>query len=138
VQNRIARPEKGKERRRNRRHAAGEDGGTLGLIPDRQPILKDFEVGVVEARIDQARFLARARLTTAGGKVEEILALLGILENDGRCEEDRRLERALRKARRIAVAHHQRAVDWQCGPCSSCPPPRHLLLALLVCDGRLL
>jgi hypothetical protein len=85
------RPRKGKKRRRNRRHAAGEDGGTVGLIPDRQPILKDFEVGVVEARIDQARFLARARLTAAGGKVEEILALLGILENEGRCEEDRRL-----------------------------------------------
>jgi hypothetical protein len=92
VQNGIAWPQKGEKRRRNRRHAAGEDGGTIRLIPDRQPILKDFEVGVVEARIDQARFLARARLTAAGGKVEEILALLGILENEGRCQEDRRLE----------------------------------------------
>jgi hypothetical protein len=60
--------------------------------PDRQPIFKDFEVGVVEARINQARFLARARLTAAGCEVEKILALLGVLENEGRREEDRRLE----------------------------------------------
>ena len=108
MQNGVARPEKGEQRRRNRRHAAGEDGGTLGLIPDRQPILKDFEVGIVEARIDQTGFFARSRLTATGGKIEEILALLGVLENESRGQKDRRLERAFRKTRRIAVAHHQR------------------------------
>lgn len=67
---------------------AMEDGEQHWLIGE-PFFLRGFHV---EARINQARFLARARLTAAGCKVEKILALLGVLENEGRCKEDRRLE----------------------------------------------
>jgi hypothetical protein len=52
-------------------------------------------------------------LTLSDGKtimacLQEVLALLGVLENESRGEEDRRLERAFREAWRVAVTHHQR------------------------------
>jgi hypothetical protein len=87
VHDSVARPKKGEQGGRNRRHAAREDSGTLSLIPDREPIFKDFEAGIVEARINQTRFLARARLTATRCKVKEILALLSVLENESRGEE---------------------------------------------------
>jgi hypothetical protein len=108
MQDGVAGPQEGEAGRRDRRHAAGEDGAFLGLVPDRQAILEDFHVGVVEARIDQAGLLAGLGLAAARGQVEEVLALLGVLENEGRGQEDRRLQRALRHGRRIAEAHHQR------------------------------
>ena len=42
------------------------------------------------------------------GQIEEILALLCILEDESRRKENRRLERSFRETWRIAVAHHQR------------------------------
>ena len=48
--------------------------------------------------------------------------------NEGRCEEDRRLEGAFREPRRVAVAHHQRLgmppPICDAVPCGRCPPPR--------------
>ena len=104
----VARTKEGEAGRGDRRHAAGEDGAFFRFVPDREPILEDFHVGVVEARIDEARFLAGLGQPPARGQVEEVLALLGVLEDEGRGQEDRRLERALRHGRRIAKAHHQR------------------------------
>ena len=108
MDDRVARAQESEAGRRDRGHARGEDGAFLGLVPDRQAILEDFHVGMVEARIDQAGFLAGLELAASGREIEEILALLGVLEDEGRCEEDRRLERAFRHGRRIAEAHHQR------------------------------
>ena len=93
------------EGRRDRRHAAREDQRVLGILPQREPVLEDFLVGAVEARIDQPLGAARA---LAGDALEEALAVGGVLEHEGRGEEDRRLQRAFRQRRIEAVAHHHR------------------------------
>ncbi len=108
VQQHVARPQEGQQGRRDRRHAAGEDGAALGLVPYREAVLEDLEIGVVEAGIDEAGLLAHTRSAAPAGDVEEILALLRRLEHEGRGEEDRRLQGALGQSRRVAVAHHQR------------------------------
>jgi len=96
MQNSIAGPQERQHDRGDRRHAAGEDGGAAGVVPDGEPILEDLEVRIVETGIDQAGFLARPRLPSARAQVEEILALLGRLEDEGRGQKDRWLQRALR------------------------------------------
>ena len=48
------------------------------------------------------------RPTATGCEVEEVLALLGVLENACLSTLDRRLEGAFREAWRVAVTHHQR------------------------------
>ena len=50
----------------------------------------------------------RAPRALAGDALEEAFSLGRILEHEGRCEEDWRLERALRQDRIETVAHHQR------------------------------
>jgi hypothetical protein len=84
MEDRVAGPEEGEAGGRDRGHARGEDGAFLGLVPDRQAILEDLHVGMVEARIDKTGLLAGLGLTPARGEVEEVLALLGVLENEGR------------------------------------------------------
>ena len=69
-----------------------------------QPVLEDFLVGAVEARIDKALGAARA---LAGDSFEEAFAVRRILEHKGRGEEDRGLERPFAKLRVEAIAHHQ-------------------------------
>ena len=138
VQDRIARAQKGKAGGGDGRHAAGEDGGFLRLVPDRQPVLQNFQIGIVEAGIDQSALLARPRLPPPGGEIEKVLALLRVGEDKGGGEEDRRLQRSLRQARRIAIAHHQRfgmqlavgdavavvvGVVHGCSPCKACRQP---------------
>ena len=56
----VAGPDEGQQQGGDRRHAAGEGERVLGVFPDRQPVLEDFLVGAVEARIDQALGAARA------------------------------------------------------------------------------
>ena len=107
VQDGVAGPQERQHGGGDRGHAAGEHGRALGLVPDRETVLQDFEVRVVEARIDQPRLLALVQLAPAGGEVEEILALLRGLEHESRGQEDRRLERTLGQGRRVAQAHHQ-------------------------------
>ena len=76
----------------------------LGPLEDGQAILDDFAVGMVEAGIDEAAALARRRLAAAGHVVEEILAVLGGAEHEGRGEENRRLHRPFRELRIEAIA----------------------------------
>src|ERR1044071_6504481 len=77
-------------------------GGTAeGLVYSRfngpnQEILEDLLVGAVEARIDQALRGAAAG-ALAGYAFEEALSVRRLLENEGRGEEDRRLERTFRQ-----------------------------------------
>ena len=82
MQNGVARAQKREQGGGNGRHAAGEDRGALRLVPDRQAILKDLEVGVVETRIDEAGLLTGARLTAAGRQIEKVLALLRIFKTN--------------------------------------------------------
>src|SRR5215203_2160530 len=51
--------------------------------------------------------LALRRLPAAGHVVEELLAVLGRGEDEGRGEEDRRLHGAFRQRRVVAIAEHQ-------------------------------
>ena len=44
----CARAQERKQRGRNCRHAAGEDSGLFRLVPDRQTVLQDFKIWVVE------------------------------------------------------------------------------------------
>ena len=48
MQDRVARAQERKQRGRNCRHAAGEDSGLFRLVPDRQTVLQDFKIWVVE------------------------------------------------------------------------------------------
>jgi uncharacterized protein (DUF2342 family) len=80
----------------------------VGVFINRQPVLDDLAVGMVEARIDQSRTGALRRLLAAGSVVEEIAPLLGRMEHEGRGQENRRLDRAFRKQRVEPVAQHHR------------------------------
>ena len=100
----VAGLDEGQEQGRDRRHAAREGQRVLGIFPDAQPVLEYLLVGPVEARIDEALGAARA---LAGDALEVALAGRRILEDEGRGEEDRRLERAFGQSRIEAVAHHQ-------------------------------
>ena len=130
MQDRVARAQERKQRGGNRRHAAGENSGLFRLIPDRQTVLQDFKIRVVETRIDEASLLARTQLATARSQIEEILALLCILEDEGRREKNRWLERTFGEAWCVAIAHHQRfRVQPAIGD--------SILVIVIVCHGAL-
>ena len=103
-----ARPRVGPERGRDGGHARGEDEVVLRLVPDRQPVLEHFEIGIVDPAVDQARLFVRPLLPQAVGQLEKRLAVLGGAEDEGGGGKDRRLERAFGPERVVAVAHHQR------------------------------
>uniref|UniRef100_A0A0N4Z856 Tetratricopeptide repeat protein n=1 Tax=Parastrongyloides trichosuri TaxID=131310 RepID=A0A0N4Z856_PARTI len=103
----VAGPHQGQHGGRDGCHTAGEDQGLVRLVPDRQAVLEDLQVRIVDARIDQAQRLVRVALAQAIGDFEEAFAVLGRFEDEGRSLEQRRLDRALRQGRIIAVAHHQ-------------------------------
>ncbi len=107
IEDDVAGPHQGQHGGRDGGHAAGEDQGLVGLVPDGEAVLEDLQVRIVDARIDQAQRLVRIALAQAIGDFEETLAVLGRFEDEGRGLEQRRLDRALRQGRIIAVAHHQ-------------------------------
>ena len=100
----VAGLDEGEQQGRDRRHAAGEAERVLGIFPQAEPVFENLLIGAVEARIDQALGAARP---LAGDALEMALAGGRILEDEGRGEEDGRLERALGQSRIEAVAHHQ-------------------------------
>ena len=100
----VAGLDEGEQQGGDRRHAGGEGERVLGILPDAEPVLEDLLIGAVEARIDEALGAARA---LAGDALEVALAGRRILEDEGRGQEDRRLQRAFRQRRIEAVAHHQ-------------------------------
>ena len=103
-----ARPRVGPERGRDGGHARGEDEVVLRLVPDRQPVLEHFEIGIVDPAVNQARLFVRPLLSQPVGQLEKRLAVLGGAEDEGGGGKDRRLERAFGPERVVAVAHHQR------------------------------
>ena len=93
------------QQRGDGRHAAGKDEAFLCPVPDGEAVFEDFLIGAVEAAIDEAVGAAGA---LAGDAFEVALARRRAFEGESGGEEDRRLERAFRQLRIVAVAHHQR------------------------------
>ena len=108
MQDDVARARIGEDRGGDRRHARGEEERRLGVLEHAQAVLDDLGVRVVEAAVDQPGSLAPRRLAPSRDVIEELLAVLGALEDEGGGEEHRRLDRALREMRVVAVAEHQR------------------------------
>ena len=108
MQDGIARTHESEQRRGDRRHAGGKQRAAFRSLIDRQPILDDLAVGMIEAGIDQPGPCACRRFAAAGDEIEEIAALFGRLEHEGRGQEHRRLDRALGEFRIVAVVQHQR------------------------------
>ena len=106
VQNDVAGADEGQDRRGDRRHARSEQHAGLRALVDREPVLDDLAVGMVEARVDEAGGAALGRLLASRDIVEEVATFLGRAEHEGRREEDRRLHRALRQSRIVAIAQH--------------------------------
>ena len=71
VQDHLAGPHLCQDGGGDRRHAGREHQTLLGLLVDGEPILDDFEIGVIEAGIDEPRPSFRRRLAAPGGIVEE-------------------------------------------------------------------
>ncbi|MEY9697419.1 hypothetical protein ABIF50_010700 [Bradyrhizobium diazoefficiens] len=107
MQDDIAGADEGENRGRDGRHARREQRAAFGALIDREPVLDDLAVGMVEARIDQARAHAFRRLAPAGDVIEEVLAVFGRLEHESGGQEHRRLDGALRQLRIIAIGQHQ-------------------------------
>ena len=108
VQNDVARADEGEDRSRNRRHAGREQRAFLGALVDREPVLDDLAVGVIEPRINQTRAHPLGRLTPARNEIEEVLSVFSGLEDEGRRQEDRRFDGSFRQLRIVAVVQHQR------------------------------
>ncbi|MNN62484.1 hypothetical protein D3C81_1777910 [compost metagenome] len=96
IEDDVAGTDHGQHGGRDGGHAGREDQGLVGLVPDGQTVLEDFQIGVVDARVDQAQRLVRVALAQAVGDLEEALAVLGRLEDEGGRLEQGRLDRALR------------------------------------------
>jgi hypothetical protein len=107
VQNDVAGADEGEDRGRNRRHAGREQRAFLRAFVDREPVLDDLAIGMVEPRIDQARAHALGRLAPARDVIEEILSVFGGPEHEGRGQEHRRFDGAFRQLRIVAVVQHQ-------------------------------
>ena len=105
MDDRVARLHHRQEQGGDRRHAGGEGERILRLLPDGEAVLQYLLVRPVEARIDEA---LRAAGALAGDALEMALARRRAGKDEGGGEEDRRLQRAFRQRRVIAVAHHQR------------------------------
>ena len=69
----VTRPQVGQQGRRDRRHARRKSERGLGLVPQRQALLEDLEVGVVDARVDEARVLGRQTRLQAVRHLEDAL-----------------------------------------------------------------
>src|SRR3546814_4585662 len=78
----------------DRRHARREGEGVLRLFPKAQPVLQYLLIGAVEAGIDKA---FRRSLPLAGDVLEETFACRRAFKDEGRGQEDRRLQRAFGK-----------------------------------------
>ena len=95
------------ERIGDRRHAAVEDEGGLGFIPQGEAILEDLQIRVVHPAVDESGLLALPQFLEAVGEGEEVLAGFGTRERERGGLEDRALHRALGPLRLVAVAHHE-------------------------------
>ena len=83
VQDDVARADEREDRGRNRRHAGREQRAFLGALVDREPVLDDLAVGMIEPRIDQASTHPLGRVAPTRDVIEEVLSIFGGLENEG-------------------------------------------------------
>ena len=91
------------------RHAARKAAGAFHPFPQRHAILEDFEIGVVEARVDESGLmLARRGPALPAHPREKLLAVLRLLERERRGQEHRRLDGAFAEERVEAVAEGER------------------------------
>lgn len=104
----VARAQERQEHRADGRHAAGGHRRVLRAIQQRQAILDDLQVGMVEAAVHQPGRLALRQRLAARHQVEELGAVLGRAEGEGGREEYRRLDRAFGQEGIEAVRHHLR------------------------------
>jgi hypothetical protein len=63
---------------------------------------------MVEARIDQACAHSLGGARAGQYVIEEVLSVLRSLEDEGRCQEDGRLDGTFRQLRIVPVVQHQR------------------------------
>jgi hypothetical protein len=108
VQDHVAWTDESEDRGRNRGHAGGEQRAFIRTLVDREPVLDDFAVGMIEPRINQTCAHSFGRLAPARNVIEVVLSVLGGPEHEGRGQEDRWLDGALRQLRIVAVVQHQR------------------------------
>ncbi|MNL24586.1 hypothetical protein D3C87_1460290 [compost metagenome] len=102
----VAGPDESEKRRRNGGHAGREERTTLGAFVNGKAVLDDLAIGMVETRIDEACTSACGRLLAAGDIVEEVATVFRRLEDEGRGQKHRRLHRAFRQFRIVAVIEH--------------------------------
>ena len=103
----VAGAQEGHQRGGDRGHAGGEGERLFRRIPDGEPIFQHFEIGIVDARVDEMHLFAAVLLAQAVGEFERGLALFCTGEDEGGCLEQRRLQRALGQMRRVAIPHHE-------------------------------
>jgi hypothetical protein len=106
VQNDVARAGEREDRGRNRRHARREQRAFFGELVDRESVLDDLTVGMIEPRIHLARAYPVGRLAPTGDEIEEVLSVFGRPEDKGRGQEDRWFDGAFRQLRILAVVQH--------------------------------
>ena len=108
MQDDVAGPGEGEQRRGDRRHAGGEQHALLGALVDGEPVLDDLAVGMVEARIDEAGAGACRRLAAAGDVVEEVAPSSADLNTKVEVRNTGGLTAPSDSLRIVAVAQHQR------------------------------
>ena len=104
----AAQRHQGQQRGRNGGHARRKDGARLGVVPQVEPVLEDLQIRVVEPAVDQPHGPLGVVRLEAVGVGEELLALLGAAEGEGRSQKNGRLDRPLRQLGAVAPTHHQR------------------------------
>jgi hypothetical protein len=89
-------------------HAGGKHQPACGFFVDREPILDDFQVRMIEARINEAGLPFDRRRAASSQIVEKIATLFCRLEDEGGGQKHRCLDRPFRETRIIAASEHQR------------------------------
>lgn len=89
------------------RHTAFEDSTGFCPVPERQSVLQNFHIRVVQAAVDQSCFFSIVLFAQAVGYFEESFPFLGRVKNKSGGLEDRTLDSAFRPFRMIAMRHHQ-------------------------------
>ena len=107
MQNDVARAGEGENRGRNSRHAGRKQRALFGTLVDREPILDDLAVRVIEPRINQTRAHPLGRLAPTRNEIEEVLSVFGRPKGEGRGQEDRWFDGAFRQLRIVAVVQHE-------------------------------
>ena len=126
VQHHVAGAHMGEQGGGDCRHAAGEDEPGFGALVDRQPVLDDLAVRVVEPRIHQPRLVAWLGLAAPGAVIEKVAALLRRAEHEGRGRgtpaASPRPPIAPDRSRSLASAFRDAECDCRSGLCDSAMP----------------